>query len=200
MISELMDVMAVSFVLSLGPHSSDPIFRSSDLTGGWCWIGTVTWMALEIRELQRVGVYIFFSVWYNHIHVCMIVVHIVACTKNMRACIHYTLGYVTLRCVTLHVKHDTRNLHNRFSGVFGASGYSCCSGRVIKSIFQNWQAEHLPKNAMHWWNRHQISIRKLPFFPHPNDHPIRPLEIRWEFFSCMKFLNEDVAWNISKHF
>ena len=85
------------------PRTSDRIFRSSDLTGGWCWIGTVTRMALEIRELQRVGVYIY-SVWYNHIHMYVFIVHIVAYT-NKHACMHTLyigLRYITLRYITLH--------------------------------------------------------------------------------------------------
>ena len=110
------------------------------------------------------------------------IVHIVA-YANKHACMHtlciglryITLRYITLHYITLHVKPDTRNLHNRFSGFSVQVDILAC-GRVIKSIFQNWRR----KNA-ELGETGSISIRKLPFFQHPNDHPIRPLEIRWNF-------------------
>lgn len=133
---------------------------SPDLRGGWCWIGTVTWMEGNLGTATSWQLYIY-SVWYNHIHVCICNTYI-GIYIYRRACIHYTLRYVTLRCatlyyitfrlhyITLHVKPDTWNLHNRFLGFSVQVDIFAC-GRVIKSIFQNWRPS-IYRECRAWWN------------------------------------------------
>lgn len=117
-----------------------------------------------------------------------------SCMYKKHACMHtlyIRLRYITLRYITCETRHPEPA--QQILGVFGASGYSCSSGRVIKSIFQNWRGEHLPKNA-ELGDTGSISIRKLPFFQHPNDHP--KTLFKMGIASCMRIFKRR-CWEFS---